>query len=42
MYNDVTSAVTKTAMDGKGGSFSVKLGNCFLSLMCDGRLLARG
>ena len=42
MYNNVTSAVTKTALNGKSGSFSVKLGNCFLSLMCDGRLLARG
>ena len=41
VYNDVTSAVTKTAMDERGGGLSVRLRKC-LSLMCDGRLLARG
>ena len=27
MYKDVTSAVTKRALDGRGGSFSIRLRN---------------
>ena len=42
VYRDVTSAVTKRALDGRGGSCSMSLRKCFISLMCDGRLLARG
>ena len=42
VYRDVTSAVTKRALGGKGESFSMRLRKCFVSLMCDGRLLARG
>ena len=43
VYKDVISAVTKGALVvGRGGSFSVRLRKCFVSLMCDGRLLARG
>ena len=42
VYWDVTSAVTKRALGGRGGSFSVSLRRCFVSLTCDGRLLARG
>ena len=41
MYRDVTSAVTKRALGGRGGNFSMRLRKCFVSLMCDGRLLAR-
>ena len=41
VYRDVTSAVTKRTLGGRGGSFSMRLGKCFVSLMCDGRLLAR-
>ena len=44
-YRDVTSAVTKSAFGGGGGgsvwSFSMRLGKCFVSLMCDLSLLAR-
>ena len=36
----MTSTVTKGAMDGRGESFSEKFRNFFVSLMCDGRLLA--
>ena len=42
VYRDVTSAVTKRALGGKEGSFSMRLRKCFVSLTCDGRLLARG
>ena len=42
VYRDVTSAVTKMALGGRGWGFSMKLRKCFVSLMCDGRLLARG
>ena len=35
------SAVTKRALDGRGGSFQEGWENV-LSLMCDGRFLARG
>ena len=41
VYKDMTSAVTKRILDGKGGSFSIRLRKCFASLMRDGRLLAR-
>ena len=41
VYRDVTSAVTKGALDGIGGSFSMRLRKCFVSLTCDRRLLAR-
>ena len=36
LYKDVTSAVTKTALGGRGGGFSIRLRKCFLSLICDG------
>ena len=42
VYRDVTSAVTKRALGGRGGSFSMRLRKCFVSFMFDGRLLARG
>ena len=42
VYRDVTSAVTKRALGGRGGSFSVWLRMFFVSLMRNGRLLARG
>ena len=42
MYRDGTSVVTKRALGGRGGSCSMRLRKCFLSLMCDGRLLAGG
>ena len=42
MYKDVTSPATNRALHRKGGSVSVRLRNCFVSLMCGGRLLARG
>ena len=38
MYRYVTSAVTKSALVGRGGSFSRRLIKCFVPLMCDGRL----
>ena len=38
---DVTSAVTKSALVGSGGRFSMRLGKCCVSLMCDGIFLAR-
>ena len=41
VYRDVTSAVTKRALGERGGGFSMMLRKCFLSLKCDGRLLAR-
>ena len=43
VYRDVTSAVTTSAFGGGGGSvwsFSMRLRKCFVSLMCDLRLLA--
>ena len=42
MYKAVTSAVTKRALDGRGERFSIRLRKSFVSLMCGGRLLARG
>ena len=42
VYRDVISAVTKRALGRGGGSFLMKLRTCFVSLTCDGRLLARG
>ena len=42
MYRDVASAVTKKALGERGGSSLIRLRKCFVSLMCDGRLLARG
>ena len=41
VYSDVISAVTKRALGGRGGSFSIRLRKCYVSLTCDGRLLAR-
>ena len=41
MYRDVASAVTKRALGGSGGSFSLRLRKCFVPLMYDGRLLPR-
>ena len=41
VYKDLTSAVTKRTLGGSGGSFSMWLRKYFVSLMCDGRLLAR-
>ena len=41
VYNYVTSAVTKRVIYGKVDSFSIRLRKCFVSLMYDGRLLAR-
>ena len=41
VYRNVTSAVTKRALGGRGGSFSTRLKKCFVSLACDGRLLTR-
>ena len=37
VYRGVTSAVTKSALVGNGGKFSLRLRKCFVSLMCDGR-----
>ena len=42
MYKDMVSGVTKRALSGRGGSFLIRLRKCFVSLICDGRLLARG
>ena len=42
VYRDVASAVTTSAQIARYGRFSVRLRKCFVSLMCDGRLLARG
>ena len=49
VYKDVTSAVTKRVLDGGGEvgggggwKFFNKFEKCFVSLMFDGRLLARG
>ena len=42
VYRDMTSAVTKRALGRRGGSFLMRLRKYFVSLMCDGRLLARG
>ena len=42
LYNDMTSAGTKRALNERGGRFSKRLRKCFVSLICDGRLLARG
>ena len=33
------SAVSKDALVGRDGGFSIRLRKCFVSLMCDGRLL---
>ena len=41
-YENVTSAVTESVLLGSGGRFTMKFRKCFVSLMCDGRLLARG
>ena len=41
VYRDVTSAVTKRALGGRGGRFLMRLRKCFVSLTCDGRLLLR-
>ena len=41
LYKNVTSAVTKSALDGKDGSFSIRFRKCFVSLIWDGGLLAR-
>ena len=38
----VTLVGTKGALGGWGESFSMRLSKCFVSLMCDGRLLVRG
>ena len=42
VYRDIISGLTKTALSGRGGSFSVRLKKCFVSLKCEGRLLPRG
>ena len=42
VHRDVKSDVTKTAMGGSGGSFSVRLRKRLGSLMREWRLLARG
>ena len=42
VYRDMTSTVTKNALVERGVSFSIRLRNCFVFLMCDGRLLTRG
>ena len=42
VYRDVTSAVTKTTLGGRGGTFSMRLRKRFVYLTCDRRLLARG
>ena len=42
VYRDVAPAVTKKALGRRGGSSLIRLRKCFVSLMCDGRLLARG
>ena len=42
VYKHVTSAVTKRALDGKDGSFPIRFRKCFVSLMWDGKFLARG
>ena len=36
------SAVTKRALGGRDGSFPMRSRKRFVSLTCDGRLLARG
>ena len=36
------SALSKASLVGRGGSFSIRLRKCFVSLMCDGRILAGG
>ena len=41
-HSDVASAVTKSALVGRVGSFSRRLVKCFESLMCDWRLLSKG
>ena len=42
VYRDVTSTVIKSALVGRGQSFSRSLIKCFVSLMCNGRFLAKG
>ena len=42
VYRDVISAVIKRSLGGRSGSFSIRLRKCFVSLMYDRRLLARG
>ena len=39
---DVTSDATIRELDRRGRSFSIRLRKCFVSLMCDERLLAIG
>ena len=34
------SVVIKKVLDGRGGSFSIRLKKCFVSLLCGERLLA--
>ena len=41
VYRDVTLAVTKMALGGRGGSFLLWLRKSFVSFSCDERLLAR-
>ena len=40
-YKDVTSAVTKRALNERGESISIRIRKCFVFLMCDGKLLPR-
>ena len=42
VYRDVTSTVTKRALGGRGGRFSMKLRKSFVPLTSARRLLARG
>ena len=41
VYNYVMSAVTKRGIYGKADSLSIRFRKCFVSLMYDGRFLAR-
>ena len=36
-YKDVTSAVTKRALNERGGRFSIRIRKYFVILMCDGK-----
>ena len=42
MYRDMISGLTKTALSGRGGSFSVRLKKCFVSLKCEDCYLGAG
>ena len=42
VYRNETSALTKRALGGGGAGFSMRLRKYFVSLTCDGRLLATG